>query len=321
MASIPEYAELRCVSNFTFLRGASQPEELVARAKQLGYTALTIADECSMAGIVRAHVAAKEHDLKLLVGSQFLVEWGLAAAATTTPFVLTVLACNLHGYGNLCQFITKLRRSSEKGTYQLDISNISGAELEDCVVLASPKRMAEPEQLATVARWLLDHFLGRCWFGVDLLRLLDDEMWLHRLREVSGFSAIPLVAAGDVHFHVRSRKPLQDVLTATRVGRPLTECGLDLQPNAERHLRTRLRLAQRPTRPPCWQRRSTWPRAASSISTSCATSTRMKWCPPARPRPRTCGASPTRAQAGAGPRACRPRSSRKSSTSSNSSAT
>ena len=248
MASIPEYAELRCVSNFTFLRGASQPEELVARARQLGYTALAVADECSMAGIVRAHVAAKEHDLKLLVGSQFLVEWGLAAAAThtpnTTPFVLTVLACNLHGYGNLCQFITKLRRSSEKGTYQLDISNISGSELADCVVLASPKRMAEPEQLATVARWLLDHFLGRCWFGVDLLRLLDDEMWLHRLREVSGFSAIPLVAAGDVHFHVRSRKPLQDVLTATRVGRPLTECGLDLQPNAERHLRTRLRLAQ-----------------------------------------------------------------------------
>jgi len=248
MASIPEYAELRCVSNFTFLRGASQPEELVARAKQLGYTALTVADECSMAGIVRAHVAAKEHDLKLLVGSQFLVEWGSTTMAThtsdTTPFVLTVLACNLHGYGNLCQFITKLRRSSEKGTYRLDISDISGSELVDCVVLASPKRMSEAAQLATVARWLLDHFLGRCWFGVDLLRLLDDEMWLHRLREVSGFSAIPLVAAGDVHFHVRSRKPLQDVLTATRVGRPLTECGLDLQPNAERHLRTRLRLAQ-----------------------------------------------------------------------------
>ena len=244
MASIPEYAELRCVSNFTFLRGASQPEELVERARKLGYAALTIADECSMAGIVRAHVAAKEHDLKLLVGSQFLVERGPAAAANTTPFVLTVLACNLHGYGNLCQFITKLRRSSEKGAYQLDITNISGSELADCVVLASPKRMAEPEQLATVARWLLDNFLGRCWFGFDLLRLLDDEMWLHRLRDVSGFSAIPLVAAGDVHVHVRSRKPLQDVLTATRVGRPLTECGLDLQPNAERHLRTRLRLAQ-----------------------------------------------------------------------------
>jgi error-prone DNA polymerase len=243
-AAIPHYAELRCVSNFSFLRGASQPEELVERAKQLGYTALAIADECSMSGIVRAHTAAKQHQLKLLVGSQFLVDWGIASSTETTPFDLTVLACNLHGYGNLCQFITKLRRAAPKGTYHLDISNITGDELADCVVLASPKRMSEPAQLATVAKWLLNHFIGRCWLGVDLLRILTDEMWLHRLREVSSFSAIPLVAAGDVHFHVRSRKPLQDVLTATRVGRPLTECGLDLQPNAERHLRTRLRLAQ-----------------------------------------------------------------------------
>jgi error-prone DNA polymerase len=244
MATIPDYAELRCVSSFSFLRGASQPEELVERAKQLGYKALAVADDCSLSGIVRAHVAAKKAELKLLVGAQFTVDWGIASSIDTTPFVLTVLACNLHGYGNLSQFITKLRRSAPKGTYHLDISNIGGDELADCVVVASPKRMAEPAQLQSVAKWLLQHFIGRCWFGVDLLRLLTDEMWLHRLREVSADSAIPLVAAGDVHFHVRSRKPLQDVLTATRVRKPLTECGLDLQPNAERHLRTRLRLAQ-----------------------------------------------------------------------------
>ena len=244
MSTIPDYAELRCVSNFSFLRGASQPEELVERAVQLGYTALAIADECSLSGIVRAHVAAKKMGLKLLVGGQFAIDWGIASSSDTTPFDLTVLACNLHGYGNLSEFITKLRRSAPKGTYHLDISNITGDELADCVVLASPKRMAEPAQLASVAKWLLDQFMGRCWFGVDLLRILTDEMWLHRLREVSVSSAIPLVAAGDVHFHVRSRKALQDVLTATRIGKPLTECGLDLQPNAERHLRTRLRLAQ-----------------------------------------------------------------------------
>ena len=221
---IPDYAELRCVSNFTFLRGASQPEELVARAKQLGYAALAITDECSMAGVVRAHVAAKEHDLKLLLGSQFQVGRGKASTDDTAPFVLNVLPCNLNGYGNLCQFITKLRRAAAKGTYQLDIEAISGDELADCVVLASPQRMANPAQLEAVARWLLAIFLGRCWLGVELLRLLDDEMWLHRLRQVSDLTAIPLVAAGDVHFHVRSRKPLQDVLTAIRVGKPLTEC-------------------------------------------------------------------------------------------------
>ncbi|MBS0317997.1 MAG: error-prone DNA polymerase, partial [Proteobacteria bacterium] len=243
MRAVPQYAELRCLTNFSFLRGASQPEELVERAKQLGYAALAVADECSMAGIVRAHGAAKRVGLRLLVGSQFELDWGEASGDDAAPFTLTVLACNLIGYGNLCQFITKLRRASPKGSYQLAATELSGAELADCVVLASPRRMSEPAQLQALARWLLTHFIGRCWFGVELLRLLSDEMWLHRLREVSQENAIPLVACGDVHFHVRSRKPLQDVLTAIRLGNPLTDCGLELQPNAERHLRTRLRLA------------------------------------------------------------------------------
>src|SRR3954468_10790471 len=109
------YAELHCVSNFSFLRGASHPEELVERAKALGYAALAIADECSMAGAVRAHVAAKEQGLKLIHGSQFAVEGD-------APFTLTVLACNRNGYGNLCEFITRLRRSAPKGTYRLGVA-------------------------------------------------------------------------------------------------------------------------------------------------------------------------------------------------------
>lgn len=241
---VPDYAELRCVSAFTFLRGASQPEELVARAKQLGYMAIALTDECSLAGVVRAHGAAKEHGLKLLVGAQFQVGWGALAGDATCPFVLTVLACNRNGYGNLSHFISKLRRSAAKGTYRLEIDQVEGEALGDCVVLASPQRMADSPQLLTLATWLLEHFMGRCWIGVELLRVLSDEAWLHRLRRMSELSALPLVAAGDVHFHVRSRKRLQDVMTATRLGQPLTECGLDLQENAERHLRTRLRLAQ-----------------------------------------------------------------------------
>jgi error-prone DNA polymerase len=241
---LPDYAELRCVSNFSFLRGASQPHELVERAKQLGYAALAITDECSLAGVVRAHVAAKDHGLKLLIGSQFRVEPDERADAGVAPFTLTVLACHLEGYGNLSAFITKLRRRSEKGTYRLPLAEIGGGELAGCVVLASPRRMATAAQLGGLARWLQREFPGRCWFAVEKLRLLDDEMWLHRLGEISAATRIPLVAAGDVHFHVRSRKPLQDVMTATRLGKPLTECGLELQPNAERHLRTRLRLAQ-----------------------------------------------------------------------------
>ncbi|MCK9214747.1 MAG: error-prone DNA polymerase [Rhodoferax sp.] len=238
LPQLPDYAELRCLSNFSFLKGASQPEELVTRAQALGYAALAITDECSLAGVVRAHVAAKACGLKLLVGSQFQV-------SGEAPFTLVVLACNLNGYGNLCEFITRLRRGAKKkGSYQLRREDIHGAALADCLVLVCPERSNTPAQLLALGQWLLAHFTGRCWLGVTQLLSLDDEIWLYHLRQLSEATAIALVAVGDVHMHVRSRKPLQDVLTAIRVGKPLTACGLDLQANAEQHLRSRLRLAQ-----------------------------------------------------------------------------
>jgi error-prone DNA polymerase len=235
---IPGYAELRCLSNFSFLKGASWPEELVARASQLGYSALAVCDECSMAGAVRAHTEGKAQGLKIIHGSQFAVDGD-------APFTFIVLACDIEGYGNLCEFITGLRRSADKGTYHLHRDAIDPAALAHCVVLASPDRESSDAQLMRVARWLLAHFMGRCWLAVEMQRVLDDEMWLYRLREISARTAIALVASGDVRMHVRSRKPLHDVMTATRVGRPLSDCGLDLQLNSEQHMRSRLLLAQR----------------------------------------------------------------------------
>ena len=109
-AGLPEYAELRCVSTFSFLVGASQPEELVERAHKQGYCALALTDECSVAGVVRAHVAAKKIGLKLLIGSQFNVVVPESAGGDAPgPFSLGVLACDVNGYGNLCEFVTKLR--------------------------------------------------------------------------------------------------------------------------------------------------------------------------------------------------------------------
>lgn len=237
-AGIPPYAELRSLSNFSFLKGASWPEELVERAKQLGYSAIAVCDECSMAGAVRAHTEGKEQGVHVIHGSQFAVE-------CDSPFTLIVLACNIEGYGNLCEFITGLRRSAAKGTYRLTIDAIDPAALADCVVLVSPDRASTDDQLETIARWLLTHFTGRCWLAVEMQRVLDDEMWLHRMEQVSEMTAIHLVASGDVRMHVRSRKPLHDIMTATRVGRPLTECGLDLELNSEQHMRSRVQLAQR----------------------------------------------------------------------------
>ena len=246
---LPAYAELWCLSNFSFLRGASHPEELVERAAQLGYAALAITDECSLAGIVRAHVAAKEHGLKLLVGAQFRLQAEAGDGATDAEpagaATLVVLACNLNGYGNLCQFITRLRRAGDKGTYApLRLSALDADALADCLVLAAPPRDADVPAIEHLARRLAWTFTGRCWLIVNLLRQVDDALHLERLREAAALAGVPLVAAGDVHMHRRSRKPLQDVLTATRLRRPLTHCGFNLQPNAERHLRTRLRLAQ-----------------------------------------------------------------------------
>jgi error-prone DNA polymerase len=235
---IPPYAELRCVSNFTFLRGASWPEELVKRAKALGYGAIAITDECTMAGMVRAHVAAKEAGIKLLVGSQFEVR-------SETPFTFIVIATNLEGYGNLCEFITGLRMRSEKGTYYLDLDEIDSKTLADCVVIGVPDRGCTLEQMEVIAKWLLRHWTGCCWLGWEQLRRIDDEVQLYKLRQCSELTAVPIVAVGDVHMHVRSRKPLQDVQTATRLNLPIRDCGLKLNQNAQQHLRTRLRIAER----------------------------------------------------------------------------
>ncbi|MBB6558837.1 error-prone DNA polymerase [Acidovorax soli] len=235
--ALPLYAELLCVSNYSFLIGASWPEELVERARELGYSAIAITDECTLAGVVRAHMEAKKQGIQLLIGSQFRVQADL-------PFTLVALVQNMNGYGNLCQFITRLRRSSEKGTYLLHRSDIEGDTLADCLLVVSPCREASDAQLEELGQWTLRHFLGRAWLGVDLNRRIDDELWLHRMRELSALTELPLVALGDVLMHLRSRKPLQDVLTATRVGKPLTECGYELQRSAERHLRSRVRLAQ-----------------------------------------------------------------------------
>ena len=123
------YAELHVLSNFTFLRGASHPEELVRTAAELGYEALAMTDECSVSGLVRAHVAAKEVGLKkLIAGSEFRLESGLK---------LVVLAQNRAGYTQLCQLITSGRRAAEKGSYQLTADNFSDG-LPDCLVLWIP---------------------------------------------------------------------------------------------------------------------------------------------------------------------------------------
>jgi len=224
---VPAYAELHCLSNFSFLRGASHPEELVLQAVRLGYSALAITDECSLAGVVRAHVEAKNVGLRLLIGSEFHISDGLR---------VVLLAQNLDGYGNLCELITKGRRQAPKGEYRLARPDLA---IEDCLALWLPDAVPNVDD----ARWIANAFPGRAWAAAELLRGPDDAHQLHLIQETAGQVGIPVVAAGDVHMHVRQRRALQDVVTAVRIGKRLSEAGSALHPNGERHLRSIGRLA------------------------------------------------------------------------------
>jgi error-prone DNA polymerase len=242
-STLPAYAELHCLSNFSFLHGASHPEELVRRATALGYSALALTDECSLAGVVRAHVAAKDCGLPLIIGTEVRLDDGPK---------LVLLATSREGYGNLSELITTGRRRGKKGSYSLSRADLDEG-LAGCLALFLPPhpyphlgplpQAGEGENLQDHARWLAGRFPGSAWIAVELLCGPNDRARLAQLRELGKASGLPLVAAGDVHMHLRSRRRLQDTLTAIRLRVPVDRCGHALYANAERHLRLRLRLA------------------------------------------------------------------------------
>ena len=280
--NLPSYAELHCLSNFSFQRGASHPHELACRSYDLGYEALAITDECSVAGVVRAWSGLRSHlaslaapnqtpdqtqtqtltrPFHLLYGSEFhLGDPGTASSASSNANIdgcaggwpagpggrLVAIARHLQGWGGLCEFITAARMQADKGHYLLDPARLP--LLDGCELLYAPQRVALcADSLAAH----LDAALGTLlpllphppWLAVELPQRIDDGLWLAALRSAGARHGLRLVASGNVHMHARSRKPLQDVVTAVRLGRTVAQCGFALQVNAERRLRPRLRLA------------------------------------------------------------------------------
>ena len=228
----PAYAELHCLSNFTFLHGASFPEELVRQAHALGYTALALTDECSLSGVVRAHLAARDTGLKLLIGSDFLLEDGLR---------VVLLAPNRRAYGQISHLITQARRRAAKGSYHLDRDLLAEVPLEECLALWVPAPGALSEE---DGRWLQGCFPERLWIAVELLLRGNDRRWLASLQALGATLGLPLVASGGVRMHAPERRPLLDTLTAIRLGRTLETLGFAAAPNNEQHLRQRTRLAK-----------------------------------------------------------------------------
>ncbi len=227
---LPDYAELHCLSNFSFLRGASHPEELFERAAALGYSGLAITDECSLAGVVRAHLAAREYSVPLIIGSELTTADGLRCV---------LLATDRASYGGLAQLITDARRASPKGSYLLTREQLAAPGPNGCLALWLPG--AEPSVEA--ADFLAQCFPGRVWIAVELLLEGRDSESLQQLKCIGRRLGVPLCASGDVHMHSRGRRALQDTLTAIRLQRPLTRLGRALFANGERHLRPRRRLA------------------------------------------------------------------------------
>ncbi len=245
---LPRYAELHCRSNFSFLTGASHPEELVERAAALGYGALAITDDCSLAGVVRAHLEAKTQQVHLVIGS----EMRLTLPGSGAPHArLVLLAQTRRGYGNLSHWITVARRRAEKGSYVAHPGDVEGkvpnaptlAGLPECLALLVPSAAQPFEDVFAHAMWLKTWFQDRAAIAVELLHRPGDDDLVDTVVRVAQYTELPIVAAGDVLMHLRSRKPLQDTLAATRLGKPVAECGFALEPNAEQHLRSRGRLA------------------------------------------------------------------------------
>lgn len=221
-----EFAELHCITNYSFLRGASHPEEMVKQAAELGYQAIAITDECSYAGLVKAHMAAKECGIKLIVGAEFHLEEDLH---------LILLAPCRTAYGQLSALITKLRRRSPKGEYTITLNDLNWG-IDECLALWVPA-VTDIQTLLTQGRQLKS-LLPELWIALELFHEAQDlDKTAHALT-VSMRLELPIVAANNVHTHVALRQPLQDVMTAIRLQTTVADLGQAAHNNAERHLRS-----------------------------------------------------------------------------------
>ncbi len=234
------YSELHCISNFTFLRGASRPEELIETAASLGYEAIAITDECSMAGIVRAHTQARKYQsdgqnnkqtgkqLKLIIGTELLLEHG---------FKLILLARDHRGYTSLCSLITDARRNAPKGEYLLNRERIERLESDHCIAILSAPRVIAEDSCDDILAWFRSNF-EHAWLALTLLHERTDDAQLQRVYDMGQRHQLPVVACGDVHMHCRMRRALQDVVTCIRENCTLNNAGRKLYANGERHLRS-----------------------------------------------------------------------------------
>ena len=233
MSIYPSYAELHCISNFSFLRGASSPEELVITAAKLGYHAIALTDECSMAGVVRAHTEAKKAGIKLIIGNEFKLK---------NHYRLVLLARNHKGYTSLCKLISDARNKAEKGDYLIETGRFEKVDSQHCIALLIPpyytsQYSANTDTESKTMEWFKNTFTHH-WLSLTLLHSANNQEHARYVLSLAQRHNIAIVASGDVHMHARYRRALQDVVTCIREHCTLQTAGRKLATNGEQHLRT-----------------------------------------------------------------------------------
>ncbi len=233
------YAELATASNFSFLRGASHPQDLVARALELGHTGIGIADRNTVAGVVRAFSALKQaRDIfQKHHGQSAQLPFRLAVGARLcfadgTPDILAYPQ-NRDGWGRLCRLLSAGQLKAEKGKCILRLEDLI-THLGDLLLIVMPQRVGDA---ATTLLRLSDAAPGAVWLGAAMGYRGDDRRRLAALKSLAAKAKTPLIALNDVLYHHPDQRPLQDVLTCVREGVTLQAAGRLLQANAERHLK------------------------------------------------------------------------------------
>ncbi len=226
-----DYAELCAISNFSFLEGASHPEELVAQAKTLGLSAIAIADRNTLSGVVRAHVAAKSIGQRLIIGSRLDLE--------DSPS-MTCLPMDRAAYGRLCRLLSLGQRRAVKGQCHLSLDDVSAFDEGQVLVIQPP-----PDWTSNLTKFEADihRIKQRCRKSLVYLAASfhyggNDPSVIASLSKIAVRQGVPLVASNLVKFHSPTRRRLADVLACVRSGKTINEAGFTIAANAERHIKS-----------------------------------------------------------------------------------
>jgi error-prone DNA polymerase len=229
-----DYAELQVTTNFSFLRGASHAEELVLQARASGLAAIGICDRNTLAGVVRAHLAAKEHGLRLLVGCRLdlVCDLGLICYPTDRA-----------AYGRLSTLLSKGKMGdTKKGECHITLEDVA-AHAEGQVFIAIPPQRVDHAFKARLAE-LAQLWPGRCYLAVSFRHAGRNREQIARLMALGEQCGTPGVATNDVLYHIPHRRPLQDVLTCIREGVTIETAGFRLEANAERYIKHPAEMAR-----------------------------------------------------------------------------